>query len=329
MNFNDKNDSESLNLSFNEYLTEVSNSYYLKKGRILGKKLKQFLRIAWDINVIEHNTFTFLDFPSMTKGNFQQYVNVLLKDYVETKTKTRPQYYRLKGIVLDDLTNRESIYDISIEWDRIVKKCKEQPPAFHNIRVETYVSLLYPNYLKFGKKPQKNGQITIKIPSIDNRFDSKVTVFPKGRIYFFIGCTHDPLPYSPAGFNDLIEYLTKVILFLMSDSETDFKYSPVRTWRLSYFHFNKDFKFESPVMKYTIDSLQEHSRVYLHRFPDGSHAYRIEEDVSPKTTIEEEQEKSRILEHEQKSKSFYDDSTVYPVNFKRGSEFLSSDEDES
>ena len=230
------------------------------------------------------------------------------------------EFYNLKGIVVDNLTINHTIYKISSNWDELVKKCKQQPPAIHNLRIETMTSGLY-NGMKDLRFPnKKNNAITLKIPAIDIEYNTTVNIHPNGKLLLMVGCTHTPIPYKPSGFQDLIEYLGKVADYLMRYSQTDYKYSRVRTWRFTFYHFNQDFKVSSPFFKYTIEQLDDHSRLYLHEFPDKKCAWRLEDDVRPNTTIGEEQEKAALSEEERKESEWFNDETPHPVEFKKGSE---------
>lgn len=50
-----------LNPSFNEWLTDITNSEYLSQTIRISKKHKMFLRRAYQINVIRGNYFSMYD----------------------------------------------------------------------------------------------------------------------------------------------------------------------------------------------------------------------------------------------------------------------------
>ena len=55
---------------------------------------------------------------------------------------------------------------------------------------------------------------------------------------------------------------------------------PIHEWIVTYYHFNKDgVIIDSPVHHYSIVDLQEHSQVYLKKFPNGKTALRWEKKV--------------------------------------------------
>ena len=298
------------NPSFNDWLTEITNCELLQNRRYISKKQREFLRIAYDTNVIKGNYFSKHDFSGMKDNNFRQYIRQL-KLYIVKAYESRPAFYHLKGIIVDKLTINHTIFEISLDWDELIKKCKEQPPAIHNLRIETMTQGLYEGMKKVRIPNKNNKSITLKIDDVDITYNTKVNIHPNGKLLLMVGCTHTPIPYKPSGFQDLIEYLGKVADYLMRYSQTDYKYSRVRTWKFTYYHFNKDFEVTSPFFKYTIDQLEDHSRLYLHEFPDGKRAWRLEYDVKPDTTISEEQEKSALSEDERKLSEWFNDDTTH------------------
>ena len=94
----------------------------------------------------------------------------------------------------------------------------------HDIRIETLTDGLYQALLKKRKPHEKNKQIVLEIPNIDSRFKTKVSISQNGRLLVMLACTQKPLPYSILGFDELIEYLTKLANHLMLYSDYDFVY---------------------------------------------------------------------------------------------------------
>jgi hypothetical protein len=212
---------------------------------------------------------------------------------------------------MDNLTVNHTVLDsVSKEFEQILRNLKHQPPFIHDIRIGTITRGLYEGLLQ-KKIPNKvNKGIHLVIPLIDSRFKCKVSIYRRGRLLVMLGCTQNPLPYSPAGFSDLIEYLAKVSEYLRLYSQTDYVCDKIRRWRISYYHFNKDGKtIDSPFFKYCIEDLGEHSRTYLHKTETGETVLRHEETKSLDESIEDEKEKTAILKQDKKEAEWYDDET--------------------
>jgi len=322
MKDNNGNHSIPINPSFNEWVTEVTNSEIATFRRRIHKSQKIFLKRCYEINVVKRFYFTKYDFSGMTDSNFRQYLHKL-KKYIVKTIDSRPAGYHLKGIIVDGLTiNHTGINTITEEFEKILEELKQQPPELHDIRIETITSGLYEGLKKIRIPNSKNKAITLPIPiTLDTRFKTKVSVYTTGKLMIMLGCTKNPLPYSLLGFNELIVYLKDITNHLMLYSKTDFSYPRPGLWKISYYHFNKDRKgIQSPMFKYQIEDLQNHSVFYT---KPKEKTIRWEQRLSfkeSKPTIEEEQKKSALEEHEREENEFIDDDTPYPVKFKRGTE---------
>jgi hypothetical protein len=311
-----------LNPSFNEWLTDVTNSVYLSQKKIISKKDKTFLRRAYEINVVRENYFTVDDFIGMKPNNFRQYIRKW-KEYIVKVIDSRPSFYCLKGIHTDNLTENHTVTDsISKEFEQILSELKQQPPMIHNIRIETMTNGLYEALLKIRIPNKQNKGIHYTIPLIDTKLKCKVSVYKTGRMLVMLSCTHNPLEYSTAGFDDMIEYLAQVKQHLMGYANVDFIIDKVRRWRITFYHFNRDgITINSPIFKYCIEDLQAHTVTYLHKLESGENVLRHEEYKSLKenNTIEEEQDKAIMLKLEALENQFIDDDTKHPVEFKKAS----------
>ena len=315
--------SKILNPSFNEWLTDITNSMYLFQRVRISKKHKMFLRRAYEINVIRGNYFSVYDFVGMKPNNFRQYCGKC-KKYIVKVINSRPAFYCLKGIYTDNLTvNHTLTGSISKEFEQILSELKQQPPMMHDIRIETMTSGLYEALLKIRIPNKQNLGIHYDIPLIDTKLKCKVSVYKTGRILLMLSCTHNPLGYSTAGFDDMIEHLAQVKQHLMGYANVDYIVDKIRKWRIVYYHFNKDgITINSPMFKYCIEDLQAHTVTYLHKLESGEKVLRHEEHRTLKenNTIEEEQNKAMIMELEALENQFMYDDTRYPVEFKKESE---------
>jgi hypothetical protein len=285
-----------LNPSFNEWITEITNSEYVRARRAPSKKEKEFLKRCYDINVKKRFYFSKHDFSGMKDSNFRQYIHKLSSIIVKG-IDSRPAFYYLKGIKIDGITvNHTEVNSITDDFDKILKELHHQPPELHDIRIETLTEGLYQALCKKKKPHDRNKQIVMEMPKINTRFKTKVSISQNGRLLVMLGCTQKPLPYSILGFDELIEYLAKLTNYLMMYSEYDFVHETVANWKIVYYHFNKDGKIvDSHMFKYRIEDLQEHSVVYLKTLDTGEKVLRWEKKVSPNKTIEEEQKKSADL----------------------------------
>jgi hypothetical protein len=310
-----------LNPSFNEWLTDVTNCEVAMYRKHIHKSQKVFLKRCYEINVIKGFYFSKHDFAGMGDDNFRQYIHQL-KNYVVKAIDSRPAFYHLKEIIVDSLTvNHTGINKITEEFEQILEELKQQPPELHDIRIEANTSKLYEGLEKVRIPNGRNKAIHLSIPiTVDTRFKTKVSVYPNGKLLVMLGCTRNPLPYSLLGFNELIVYLKDIINYLMLYSKTDFSYLRPGLWKISYYHFNKDRKgIQSPMFKYQIEDLQNHSVFYTK--PKEKTA-RLEQRISfkeHKPTVEEEQKKAILEEQEQKENEFIDNDTKYPVEVKKAS----------
>lgn len=311
-----------LNPSFNEWLTDVTNCEIATYRKPIHKSQKVFLKRCYEINVVKGFYFSKHDFTGMGDDNFRQYIHQL-KNYIVKAVDSRPAFYHLKEIIVDSLTvNHTGINTITEEFEQILEELKQQPPELHDIRIETNTSLLYEGLGKIRIPNGRNKAIHLPIPiTVDTRFKTKVSVYPNGKLLVMLGCTRNPLPYSLLGFNELIVYLKDIVTHLMLYSQTDFSYPRPGLWKISAYHFNQDRKgIQSPMFKYQIEDLQNHSVFYT---KPKEKTVRYEQRISfkePKPTVEEEQKKSVLSEQERKENEFIDDDTKYPVEFKKASE---------
>jgi len=313
---------DNINPSFNDWLTDVINSELVTNRRPIHKSQRVFLKHCYERNVISGFYFSVFDFPGMSKDNFRQYI-LQLKPYIVKAIDSRPAFYYLKGIVVGNLTvNHTGVNTITEDFEIILRELEHQPPFLHDLRIETKTGGLYKGLAKVKIPNHKNKGIHLSIPpTLDSRFKTKVSVYANDRLVVMLGCTKNPLPYSLLGFNELIVYLKDIVNHLMLYSQTDFSYSRPGLWKISYYHFNKDRKgIQSPMFKYQIEDLQNHSVFYT---KPKEKAVRWEKRLSfkdSKPAIEEEQRKAALEEQERKESDWIDDETPHPVEFKKGSE---------
>ncbi len=83
-----------VNPSFNEWITDVTNSELVTFRRRIHKSQRVFLKRCYEMNVVKEFYFSKDDFLGMTDSNFRQYV-YKLKKYIVKAIDSRPAYYHL------------------------------------------------------------------------------------------------------------------------------------------------------------------------------------------------------------------------------------------
>ena len=281
-----------INPSFNDLLTKYSND---RGGWYPTKTERKFLKACYDINVIRDESFCRLDFGDF-EPKFRQYV-WKLGDIFEKIIEGRPPFYKLKGITINSHTIRDTgVRKVSGDFEKILLRLRHQPPYIHDIKISTPTKGLYEGLFNNNHIPTKqNLQIILKDFPIKSKFTPTVIVSRTGNLSIHLGCTYNPVPYSIAGFDGLIEYLSNIDYILTLRSGKRFLVAPIHKWIITYFHFNKDgIVIDSPIHHHSISDLQEHSQIYLKPFPNGKKALRWEKKITPNTTIEEEQTQAAI-----------------------------------
>jgi hypothetical protein len=285
------NQASGINPSFNDLLTMYSNGTV---GFRPTKSQLTFLKDGYHINTIRQDLFCKTDFPSLTPVYYRQMTHQL-KHCLEKVIDSRPCFFKLKGVTVNSITIKDTtVRNVSTDFEKILERLKHQPPYIHDIKTSTHTDGLYEGLIKHGHITHKqNSQIIIKEFQIISKFKTTATISRTGTLTLHIGCTHNPVPYSISGFDELIQYLGQVIFVLTARAGDSFCVAPIHNWLIVHYHFNKDgIIIDSPMHHYSIHDLQEHSQIYLKKFPNGKVALRWERKITPDTTIEEEQNKS-------------------------------------
>ncbi len=283
------------NLSFNDLLTMYSSD---KGGWWPSKTERKLLQICYDINTIRGELFCRLDLGRFERS-FRHY-RCILGDIFKEVIPGRPPFYQLRGLNVKNITIKDTeVRKISDDVLEILSKVKQQPPYFHDITITVPSVGLYDNLVSNGNIPNfNNKQVTIKpdqIP-IKSKFKTTITVNRNGKVTLHLGCTFNPISYSYDGFNTLIAYLGKIVFILTARAGINFEIPPEQTWIIRHMHLNKDKKvtkaLDSPIFHYSIAEYQAGLQEYTKKFPNGKIAIRIEEKLSPKETIQEQQIKA-------------------------------------
>ena len=288
-----KNHNQSLNPSFNAFVTDCRNEL---RRRIGGTEL-EFIRTAYRINVIGGVPFSYLDFLPKIKKNYFRKIKYDLKPIIIQKVPGKPKFHQLKGLYLDEkLTEEYTALPVDqrlfANFDILLSMVKHQPPAIHDIRIQATTSGLYEMLIQLGHKPTKNKIITLSLGELTPFIDTKVNVHSNGTVAVILGCTYHPISYSTRGFTTLISHLGSVRTFLELTCKNVFQIEPIPNWRFKYFHFNKDsIEYDFPTNKYTLHAVFDHVQVYNKKLLDGSTVIRAEKQIVPNTTITEELDK--------------------------------------
>jgi len=257
------------------------------------KKESEILKACYDINTVREELFSRLDLGRLG-SNFRYYV-WKLGDIFEKVIDSRPPFFKLKGLDVQNQTIKDtSVRQIKPDFEKILSRLKHQPPYIHDIKISIHTVNLYEKLIQKNHIPHElNQQITIKDFPIISKFKTTATVSRNGNLTLHIGCTYNPIEYSIAGFDILIQYLSIAGYNLTLRADYHFFVPPIHKWIVIHYHFNKDgMIIDSPIFHYSIADLQEHSQIYLKKFPNGKTALRWEQKVTPNKTIKEEQEKA-------------------------------------
>jgi len=86
-------------------LVQNSNTKGITLDHTNSKSLKQFVDVAYDINVNTQRPFSYLDYPNLKHANFRRIIRKLGNN-IERVGKSRPQFYKLKGLKLPGDTRK-------------------------------------------------------------------------------------------------------------------------------------------------------------------------------------------------------------------------------
>ena len=279
-----------MNPSFNDLLTMYSNE---RVGWHPTKKELELLKSCYDINTVLGELFSRLDLGQFGR-TFRYYV-WKLGDIFEKIIDSRPPFFKLRGLHVPNQTIKDTkVRKVNPDFEHILSQLKHQIPHIHDIKLSTRTEGLYSGLIGTNHVPHRqNHQITIRDFPIISKFNTTATVSRNGNLTVHIGCTYNPISYSIGGFDLLIQHLSQVAFILQARSGGKSFFFPIHQWFVTYYHFNKDgIIIDSPIHHYSIVNLQEHSQIYLKKFPNGKTALRWEKKISPRTTLVEEQEKA-------------------------------------
>lgn len=269
-----------------EYVTEYCHSY----GVYPTKKKLKFVETAFEINAIQNELWSFMDFLPMKKDNYRKMLQ-RLKPIVEKVVPTNPALYRLKGIQMEDVTKYHTGMKprgISKDFEYMLRSLRNAIPMMHDLHLLVFVSGLWEKLKQNSNFTynSRNKGYTIKL-NFNRRFPTVINIY-KNKMQVMVGCTHQPLPYSVDGFLELSAHLGIVCDHLRHHVGYNFAHEPIPNWIVTYYHFNKDgLIIDSPVFNYTVTDLANHSVFYLKHFEDGTVRPRFEEHRTPQKSVAE------------------------------------------
>ena len=293
---NSSQHSSSKNNSFNAKITldqKNNGSVTLDYNRLTVNQ-EQFVKKGLRICTKEKRPFSFMDFKELSQGNFRQFVHKL-SDYIERVGKSNPQFYKIKGVELPGDTRRITTEGMGVgeQFYEILLTLQYVQPMIHDIKVKVESNDLHTNLLQNGcSSNPSNNSIKVNVPYTDNNITTKIFVYPK-TVQIDIGCTYRPIVYDPSGMLLLHEHLSKISCYLSEISGT--LLPPAQKWIITQYHMNKDGKEElsGSMFNFTVEEVVSGMlRFYSKKMPDGKTIPRLEQIVTPRTSVADEMKKA-------------------------------------
>jgi len=271
----------------NETVTVVCNS---KRG--FTKREQTFIQKATRINEKEHKPFSVLDFPELSKGNFRQII-LKLHDVVELVYKSRPCFYKIKGIELVGDSHKITHRVMGGESLCMLQNLREQPAMIHDVKLKcesNIHSILKKNDASIHPN---NHSIKLNFPSTDNNIIAKLLVYPK-TVQVEIGCTFNPFVYDISGVLHLTSFLGEIRNYVHFLTNFEVILPPVAEWMITHYHFGKDGSegYDGQMFHRTVDDFScGLVRYYSKIMPNGDKILRIEQIQTPNNSLNEEIDK--------------------------------------
>ena len=163
-------------------------------------------------------------------------------------------------------------------------------PAIHDIKIKFTSDLhQYLSKNNFTQNPCNKG-IYIEIPTAVKNFVIKAHVYPE-TTHIDIGCTFDPIPYTPDGvtiFSSMLHHIREILLRASNDKAT---VPFTDDWVITQRHFGKDGSVEYSGEAFHVafrSQTEEMMRAYIKIMPDGRKISRIEKIDTAKNSFHEE-----------------------------------------
>ena len=276
----------------NELSTLVVNTY--------PKRIQQFIKTVFNINVKEGRPFSFWDFPRLSNNNYRQ-IKHKLRDHIIKVTKTHPAMYILKGVSIPENTHKVTLDRMSVgqNYYDLLDSLKNVEPCIHDIKIKIPNTKLHELLVGKGCSTHSiNKSIKINFPDIDNNRKTTILVYPN-TVTIDIGCTYKPLINNPAGIWLLHEHLSKTAFYLESMAGNSVGLPPVNSWIITHQHLNKDGSFSicGQSFEFKIEDVNTGLiRFYAKKFEDGTTKPRLEQIQTPQDSITDAMKKAMFGE---------------------------------
>ena len=278
-----QNSKESLNQKTNDILTMFTNDMH----RDLTDGETRFIKTGLDKHLICNDYFSRFDYPRMKQVSFRQMINQL-SPIITKCCNSRPPYYKLNHVHFDETLTIKgtgvSKFTLDQQLHNFLLLCKQQPAHFHDIKMDVESDLYDKLLLTDETQDHYNKAYSIPVP-IDPRFEIKVSV-SRSKMFVNVGCSNNPLPFSPAGFGELDFLMGGMIVYLTGIAKSKFFKQRIGEWVMTNYHFNHDLEIDVPECRHTINYLREHSTIYIHEL-NNKKFLRHEEKRTPAKTIDE------------------------------------------
>jgi hypothetical protein len=253
-----------------------------------------FLAKALRINTIEERYFSLVDYPEIKPNNYKQYV-YRNKKYLVKCGQTNPALYKVRGVDLPDDTkfrNPKAYAADTREFEELlIKNCKNQEPAIHDIRFK-FDTDLYDILKTLGYSVNSNNHSIVLTSDVFTKFnpllDIKLILYHK-TAQMNIACTNSPILYNKDSLLSLSYNLGRYIEGLKRELGVDFLIQDITSWVAVMYHLNKDGSLEvqDRYFHYQLRDIGNALiRVYTKDL-NGKRILRIEEEKSPQKTIPE------------------------------------------
>lgn len=221
-------------------LNGENNAKSYKSHNALPRRAKAVYKRAYNICETEQRPFCYVDFPSISKGNFRQTI-LLLRDFIEPVGKGRPQFYKIKGVDLPGTGHSITHRDMrgTKEVVDILENLREQPAKIHDIKIK-FESDLHSKLVESGASVNpSNHSISVNCPYLNNNITTRIQIYPT-TVQIDIGCTFRPIVYDTSGIYYLLQHLAEIRFYLLSLSSFKVTIPDVYNWIFTHWHMGRD-----------------------------------------------------------------------------------------
>lgn len=270
---------------------------FCNTDRHFTKREQIFLEKAYLINVKEQRAFSYGDFKQLSHVNFRKIIHGL-KDQIQVHIKSRPCFYKIKGVVLPGDSHIVTNKVMGVEALEMLQKLREQPPKVHDLKIKFDSDLHIHLVSKGASVNPQNHSIKVGVPSFDQNITMKLLVYPK-TVQLDIGCTFKPFLYDLSGIFELNALLGRICAHIDYLTDGQARYPAITKWIITHYHFGKDGseQYNGQLFHKTYEEFSSGLvRIYSKVMPGGERILRAEQIVTPHVTLN--QEIDRIIQSE-------------------------------